>query len=143
MIHGTLIVEPAIGGAAGKDAADGGKHQPGTQGSVGCGAATVCGAGPAAAGEAAPGAQQAQDAEAAERRAEIADLARRVIVGAVLTLPVLCAAMAHDLFGAWVPPVLLNHWVQLALITPVVSKYAPRAAAGSSDGVTVTIRLYP
>src|SRR6185437_274264 len=38
----------------------------------------------------------------------------------VLTLPVLYAAMAHDVFGAWVPEVLLNHWVQLALITPVM-----------------------
>ncbi|MGH3185534.1 MAG: HAD-IC family P-type ATPase, partial [Streptosporangiaceae bacterium] len=26
----------------------------------------------------------------------------------------------HDLFKAWAPPVLLNHWVQLALITPVM-----------------------
>ncbi len=62
----------------------------------------------------------AQDPEAAERQAEIADLARRVIAGAVLTLPVLYAAMAHDLFKAPVPGVLLNHWVQLALITPVM-----------------------
>ena len=32
----------------------------------------------------------------AERRAEIADLARRVIVGALLTAPVLFAVMAHE-----------------------------------------------
>ena len=44
-----------------------------------------------------------------------------MIVGAVLTLPVLFAVMAHDLFKAgWVPGVLLSHWVQLALITPVM-----------------------
>jgi Cu+-exporting ATPase len=62
-----------------------------------------------------------QDAETAERRAEIADLARRLIVGAVLTAPVLLAVIAHDIFGAaWVPGVLPNHWVQLALITPVM-----------------------
>ena len=43
-----------------------------------------------------------------------------MIAGAVLTLPVLYAVMAHEVFKAWVPPVLLNHWVQLALITPVM-----------------------
>ena len=71
-----------------------------------------------------PAARTAADEEAAqarERRAEITDLTRRVIVGAVLTVPVLVAVMAHELFGAGVVPgVLLNHWVQLALITPVM-----------------------
>ena len=62
----------------------------------------------------------AHDAEAEERRAEIRDLALRVIVGAVLTLPVLYAVMAHDVFNAWAPPPLLNRWVQLALIAPVM-----------------------
>jgi P-type Cu+ transporter len=39
----------------------------------------------------------------------------------VLTAPVLFAVMAHEVFGAaWVPGVLLNHWLQLALITPVM-----------------------
>ena len=57
----------------------------------------------------------------AERRAEIADLTRRVVIGAVLTAPVLFAVMANELFRAdWVPALLLNHWVQLALITPVM-----------------------
>src|SRR5437763_1481443 len=66
-------------------------------------------------------AAEAEAAEAAERRAEIADLARRVVVGAVLTLPVLFAVMAHEVFKAgWVPGVLLNHWFQLVLITPVM-----------------------
>ena len=61
------------------------------------------------------------DVEAAARRAEIADLSRRVLVGAILTAPVLFAVMASDVFGAtWVPDFLLNHWVQLALITPVM-----------------------
>ena len=64
---------------------------------------------------------QAEAAEAAERRAEITDLTRRVVTGAVLTLPVLFAVMAHEVFKAgWVPGILLNHWVQLALITPVM-----------------------
>ncbi len=60
-------------------------------------------------------------AEAAERRAEIVDLTRRLAVGVALTAPVLFAVMAHEVFkAAWVPEVLLNHWVQLALITPVM-----------------------
>jgi Cu+-exporting ATPase len=60
-------------------------------------------------------------AQSRERRAEIADLTRRVVTGAALTVPVLFAVMAHELFGAgWVPPLLLNHWLQLALITPVM-----------------------
>jgi hypothetical protein len=53
----------------------------------------------------------------AERRAEIAELTRRVAIGALLTAPVL----SHEFFRAdWVPAQLLNHWVQLALITPVM-----------------------
>jgi len=116
MIHGTLIVEPAADGVAANDTADEGKDQA---------ARPCCATAPAASG-ALPGAaggetaRDAEDAEAAERRAEIADLARRVIAGAVLTLPVLYVVMAHEVFKAWVPPVLLNHWVQLALITPVM-----------------------
>ncbi len=114
MIHGTLIVDPdGAPAAAGSD-----RDRAVT------GPDAVAAAGPAiSAGPPASGAQAAQDeaAEAAERRAEITDLARRVIVGAVLTLPVLFAVMAHDLFKAgWVPGVLLNHWFQLALITPVM-----------------------
>ncbi|MCZ7628849.1 MAG: HAD-IC family P-type ATPase [Microthrixaceae bacterium] len=55
------------------------------------------------------------------RRAEMADLSRRVLVGTVLSLPVVVAVMAADLFSAaWVPEVLLNRWVQLVLITPVM-----------------------
>ena len=61
-----------------------------------------------------------EDAEARERAAEIRDLRLRVIVGTVLTLPVLLAVMVHEFFAAtWVPEALLNSWVQLALITPV------------------------
>jgi P-type Cu+ transporter len=60
------------------------------------------------------------EAEEVERRAEIRDLARRVAVGAVLTAPVLVATMATDFFdAAWIPALLLDHWVQLALIAPV------------------------
>ncbi|MHB1873755.1 MAG: heavy metal translocating P-type ATPase [Streptosporangiaceae bacterium] len=112
MIHGTLIVDPGGGVAA----AAGGDGERAAAGTAAAGPAIT--AGPSA-GEAR--AAEQEDTEAAERRAEIADLARRVIAGAVLTLPVLFAVMAHDLFKAgWVPGILLNHWFQLALITPVM-----------------------
>jgi Cu+-exporting ATPase len=69
------------------------------------------------AGEAAPD----EDAEAEARNAEVADLSRRVLLGALLTAPVLIAVMATDVFGAtWVPELLLDSWVQLALIAPVM-----------------------
>ncbi|MER6591371.1 heavy metal translocating P-type ATPase [Micromonospora purpureochromogenes] len=68
-----------------------------------------------------PAAATAQASEEAERRAELDDLTRRVGVGAVLTTPVLVAVMAHELFrAAWVPGLLLDPWLQLALITPVM-----------------------
>ena len=71
--------------------------------------------------ESVEGPERGGDAEAAARRAEIADLSRRVALGAVLTAPVLFAVMASDVLGAsWVPGILLNHWVQLALIAPVM-----------------------
>ena len=59
----------------------------------------------------------AEDHEMAERKAEIRDLTRRVAVGAVLTAPVLLAVMA----GRFLPVgILANHWVELALIAPVM-----------------------
>jgi len=67
-----------------------------------------------------PAAAEIEASQAEERRAEIADLTRRVVIGAVLTAPVLYAVMAQPLGAHWVPAVLLNHWVQLALITPVM-----------------------
>jgi len=111
MIHGSLLVDPD-----GKDAAAGGGD--------GAGADRCESRAPSTAADPSASKARAADAEAAEvaeRRAEIADLARRVIVGAALTAPVLFAVMAHDVFKAgWVPSALLNHWFQLALITPVM-----------------------
>ncbi|HET6358150.1 heavy metal translocating P-type ATPase [Streptomyces sp.] len=102
MIHGTLLVEP--------DSREG----PSNGREVRVAAASGAPSSDAAAAE-------AEAAEAAERRAEINDLTRRVALGAVLTAPVLFAVMAHELFGAdWVPGWMLNHWFQLALITPVM-----------------------
>ena len=69
----------------------------------------------------APGSVANEDAEAAERQAEIRDLSIRVLIGAVLAAPVVFAVMAVDLFGAaWMPDFLLNRWFQLAAITPVM-----------------------
>lgn len=68
-----------------------------------------------------PGTQDTEDQEAMERIAERKDLTRRLIVGAILTAPVLFAMMTHEFFNpAWLPPILLNHWLQLVLITPVM-----------------------
>jgi len=124
MIHGTLIVEPAAGGTAAADALGGGNEQaavtPGPAVAPGSIAppAACCALPGTAGGETG---QDAEAAEAAERRAEITDLTRRLIVGVALTAPVLVAVMAHEVFkAAWVPGILLNHWVQLALITPVM-----------------------
>jgi P-type Cu+ transporter len=111
MIHGTLLVEAADSSTNPPIAPDG--HDTGTQPDA-----------PTAAGP--PGgeertAAEAEAADAAERQTEIKDLTRRVLLGAVLTAPVLFAVMAHEVFGAdWVPGWMLDHWWQLALITPVM-----------------------
>ena len=68
-----------------------------------------------------PAGERGEDAEAAERRAEIKDLSFRVVVGSVLTAPVLFGVMAKDFFHpAWLPQVLTNDWFSLALIGPVM-----------------------
>jgi len=68
-----------------------------------------------------PGGLETEDKEAAERAAERRDIRRRLVVGAVLTFPVVFAMMAHEFFHpAWLPQFLMNHWLQLALIAPVM-----------------------
>ncbi|QKW01689.1 heavy metal translocating P-type ATPase [Streptomyces sp. NA02536] len=112
MIHGTLLVEPAEGPAppAGDSSGTTTAPPPASAASTG---------GPPPGEERT--AAEAEAADAAERQTEINDLTRRVLTGAVLTVPVLFAVMAHELFGAdWVPGWMLNHWLQLALITPVM-----------------------
>jgi P-type Cu+ transporter len=101
MVHGTLVVDPA------DDTSTGTAVEPMTArlGAPDGGASAA----------------EAEAADMAERRGEIADLTHRVVIGALLAAPVLFAVMAHEVFGAdWVPGLLLNHWVQLALITPVM-----------------------
>src|SRR5215472_1605811 len=96
MVHGTLVVEPAGGRETAPVHFAPEPPAPTAAPEVGVGG---------------------EDHEAAERRAEIADLTRRIVVAAVLTAPVLFAVMA----GGLVPVgILANHWVQLALITPVM-----------------------
>jgi Cu+-exporting ATPase len=114
MVHGTLVVTADGHGApAGADAPPAGAHVAG-EAHGGVTAGTACGATCLPV----PG----EDPESAARRAEIADLARRVLVGAVLSAPVVFAVMAHELFhAAWVPSVLRNRWLQLALVTPVMA----------------------
>ena len=69
----------------------------------------------------APGSAETEDAEAIARHEEIRDLSRRVMIGAILTAPVLAAVMATNFFNAtWVPSWLMDPWVQLAFIAPVM-----------------------
>ncbi|MGW5664046.1 heavy metal translocating P-type ATPase [Streptomyces sp. NPDC003758] len=111
MIHGTLLVEPAD---------DSTQPAPDGHGATAAPPPTSGATGGPSAGEERTAAES-EAADAAVRQAEIEDLTRRVAVGAVLTAPVLFAVMAHELFGAtWVPGWILNHWLQLALITPVM-----------------------
>ncbi|MFC1918174.1 heavy metal translocating P-type ATPase [Chloroflexota bacterium] len=68
-----------------------------------------------------PGSDETEDRESADRRAERKDLTRRLIVAAILSFPVLFAMMTHEFFNpTWLPEFLLNRWLQLALITPVM-----------------------
>ncbi|HET6873221.1 MAG TPA: heavy metal translocating P-type ATPase, partial [Acidimicrobiales bacterium] len=84
-------------------------------------AATVGRSGYRVAERSEPGSSATEDTEAAERRAEIADLARRVLVSAALSAPVVFAVMASELFHvSWVPGPMMNRWFQLALIAPVM-----------------------
>jgi Cu+-exporting ATPase len=100
MVHGTLLVEPA---SPGRRAPAPAEPEP-TPAAV----APAAGAG--------AGDEPAAHDEEAERRAEIADLTRRVLVAAALTAPVLLTAVA----GGLAPAILADHRVQLALIAPVM-----------------------
>jgi Cu+-exporting ATPase len=104
MIHGTLVVTPNGQATQSRE-----PEQP----DAAPGYAPADGVGE-------PAAAEIEAAQADERRAEIAGLTRRVLIGAVLTTPVLYAVMAQPLGAHWVPAVLLNRWLQLALITPVM-----------------------
>ncbi|TMJ08916.1 MAG: copper-translocating P-type ATPase [Bacillati bacterium ANGP1] len=60
------------------------------------------------------------DDEREARRREIAALRRKLIAGAVLSLPLLWGSLAHmGVRGIWSPGILMNWYVQLVLATPV------------------------
>ncbi len=100
MIHGKLIVEPSTNGHGSPSALAQANDSPNSE--------------PEGANEQD---ELTEDHEMAERKAEIRDLTLRMVIGAVLTAPVLFAAMA----GSFLPVgILANHWLQLALITPVM-----------------------
>ena len=62
----------------------------------------------------------AAEAEDESRAREIRDLSLRVMLGAILSAPVLFVVVATEIFDAsWVPSLLTEHWFQLVLITPV------------------------
>ncbi len=105
MIHGTLLVTP--------DGQAMQSPEPEQPAAAGGGCAPTDGIGE-------PAAADIEATQAEEHRTEIADLTRRVVIGAVLTTPVLYAVMAQPLGAHWVPTLLLNHWLQFALITPVM-----------------------
>ncbi|QGF23641.1 heavy metal translocating P-type ATPase [Raineyella fluvialis] len=120
MIHGRLDV---LDDGASPDTTSGGTTSGGTATATLAPAPT--GGGPRAravgSGLSPEAAAAAEQSEMTERTAEIRSLTRRVVVGAVLTAPVLFAVMAAELFRApRVPMVLMNHWLQLALIAPVM-----------------------
>ena len=67
-----------------------------------------------------PGSADTEDAEAADRKAEVRDLTIRVGLGALLTLPVLYASMVMEFAGEqYVPDLLESRWTQLLLTLPV------------------------
>lgn len=102
MVHGKLIINPA-----GSSVADNLKDQIPVEESIETNSYELD-----------VFAQDENDA-AIGRVAEIQDLTRRVVIGAVLTLPVLIAVMG-DAMGIDIPSLLMNHWTQFALISPVM-----------------------
>ena len=96
MIHGTLVVTPNGQAAP--------PHEPEQPDTAAPGSARADRA-------AEPAAAEVEAAQAKERRAEIADLTRRVVIGAVLTTPVFFAVMAQSTVGA--------HWVPAAVAQPL------------------------
>jgi len=144
MLHGTLVVDPpdhesrpdasehqvgdrSVGGDHHvTTSAAGGGHAPASEAPRPVDGATGVtaqrGDEPGAWGkDDAPDGEGAGDAAAAARREEVRDLVRRVTLGAVLTLPVLYAAMVGHFIGdQFVPDALANFYVQLALCLPVM-----------------------
>ncbi|HEY3248031.1 MAG TPA: copper ion binding protein, partial [bacterium] len=62
---------------------------------------------------------QVEDYERHARQRELGTLRRKLIVGALLTIPVLWGSLQHMGVQIWTPEFLMNWYVQLALATPV------------------------
>jgi len=62
---------------------------------------------------------EAEDYERAARARELATLRRKLIVGTLLSLPVLWGSLGHMGLRIWTPEILMNWYVQLILATPV------------------------
>jgi len=62
---------------------------------------------------------EAEDYERAARARELTLLRRRLVVGTLLSLPVLWGSLAHMGLRIWTPAVLTNWYVQWLLTTPV------------------------
>ena len=60
-----------------------------------------------------------ESASVIARVAEIRDLSRRVVLGTVLTLPVLIIVVS-DALGISMPSLIMSNWTQFLLITPVM-----------------------
>ncbi len=64
--------------------------------------------------------EAAEDYERAARAREIATLRRKLIIGTLLSIPVLWGSLHHmGLHQIWIPELLKSWYVQLALATPV------------------------
>lgn len=133
MVHGTLKVVSGSGraGVAVQDAQDAqveAESRSAASAPAHAAGATAPADDAAPAQDAAPGGGGASeradaaddDAETAERQAEIRDLRRRTIIGAVLTLPVFGAVMGHMAGIPGIPHLLISPWTQLILTLPVM-----------------------
>ncbi|MFC3802259.1 heavy metal translocating P-type ATPase [Cohnella sp. GCM10012308] len=71
--------------------------------------------------KATPKREEADDAKADRRAAERSRQLRKLLVSAILSLPLLWSMVGHFSFTAWiyVPELFMNPWFQLALATPV------------------------
>lgn len=61
----------------------------------------------------------AEDAEREARRRELTTLRRKLIVGVLLSVPVVWGSLGHMGIRIWTPAVLMNWFTQLILVTPI------------------------
>lgn len=120
MLHGTLTVTDPLPDQDASGSADVDTTESGTTDAATGTSPSHAGETTTSAREEAGDALNEQQHEDESRKAEITSLWRRLIVGIVCTLPVFVAAMFHPILGHWIPMFLMNPWVQLLLILPVM-----------------------